>query len=269
MTAPVTYGSTVRVLRTPYLVVTETWHEPNTALARHDHENATINVVLSGHFLETIGVGKFACGSGSAVLKPAGAHHTNHYETGARCVVVEFGGSFLDSFPEAARLLRDRAYSAGGTADVINALQRELARPDRAAPLVLEGLSLQILGELTRARSASSTELATVPRWAARTREYLDAHCTRDLTIAQLATDAGVHPCHLNRCFKRYFGASVGTYVRRRRIALARQLLQRGDESLSEIAARLGFCDQSHFAKMFKKTIGLSPGMYRRLHGKR
>jgi len=53
--------------------------------------------------------------------------------------------------------------------------------------------------------------------------------------------------------------------VLERRIAKARKLLINTDLCLSEIALEVGFADQSHFARRFRQTLGVSPGQFRKL----
>jgi AraC-like DNA-binding protein len=70
--------------------------------------------------------------------------------------------------------------------------------------------------------------------------------------------------------FCRRFRASMGRGPARWRIAArverAKERLCDGQSSLVEIALALGFCDQSHFTRVFSKEVGISPGRWRALH---
>jgi AraC family transcriptional regulator len=83
-------------------------------------------------------------------------------------------------------------------------------------------------------------------------------------SVADLAALAGVHASHLLRTFRRYHGATVATYVRRRRIERARVEVAKGDRPLSMIALDAGFSDQSHFTRVFRQTFGETPARYAR-----
>jgi len=94
-----------------------------------------------------------------------------------------------------------------------------------------------------------------------RVRDYLHAHADRDISINQLAQEAGVSRVYLSRAFKQYFGVPPHVYLNAVRLANARRLLLQG-EPLASVALTTGFADQSHFSRRFRGTIGLSPGVW-------
>jgi len=77
-----------------------------------------------------------------------------------------------------------------------------------------------------------------------------------------LAKIAGVHPVHFARTFRRVYGCTISDYVRGLRVARA-MLLLRGTAPLDEIALAIGFADQSHFCREFKRVAGVTPGEFR------
>jgi AraC family transcriptional regulator len=83
-------------------------------------------------------------------------------------------------------------------------------------------------------------------------------------TIASLAQEAGLHPGHVVAQFRAWFGGSPGELVRQRRVDLAVDLILRTELSLTEIAHRAGYYDQSHFTNDVRKRTGLTPGSFRR-----
>jgi AraC family transcriptional regulator len=95
--------------------------------------------------------------------------------------------------------------------------------------------------------------------------EYVEAHLDAGLTLEQLAAAAHLSPCHFARQFKVATGLPPHQYVLARRVERAQQLLQQdGDLSLAEIAACVGFSDQSAFTHHFKRLVGVTPGQFRR-----
>ena len=54
-------------------------------------------------------------------------------------------------------------------------------------------------------------------------------------------------------------------YLRRARIERSKSILQTRDTTIAEVAARLGFSDQSHFTRIFGRLVGVSPGSFARL----
>jgi AraC family transcriptional regulator len=53
-------------------------------------------------------------------------------------------------------------------------------------------------------------------------------------------------------------------HLRRVRIERSKSILQSRDSTIAEVAARLGFSDQSHFTRIFGRLVGISPGSFAR-----
>ena len=93
-------------------------------------------------------------------------------------------------------------------------------------------------------------------------------HFSETLKLTQIAAEVGVHPVYLATAFRRKFGVTVGEFVRRLRIEHACAELKKKDLPLSAIALQAGFADQSHFSKVFKSYVGMTPREYRTsIHG--
>jgi AraC family transcriptional regulator len=82
--------------------------------------------------------------------------------------------------------------------------------------------------------------------------------------LAEIAAEVGVHPVHLASTFRRYFHHTMGDYQRQLRVEFACRQLASGCASLGEIALAAGFADQSHFVRVFKRHLGITPGAYRK-----
>jgi AraC family transcriptional regulator len=94
--------------------------------------------------------------------------------------------------------------------------------------------------------------------------DYIDAHLDTDLTLAQLAAAVHLSAYHFARQFKAATGMPPHQYVVTRRVERAQQLLREShDLSLAEIAADVGFSDQSKFSTHFKRLLGVTPRRFR------
>ena len=131
----------------------------------------------------------------------------------------------------------------------------ELRAPDSLTPLVLHGLTLELVGEVARE--------AVCPRWVLRVDEVLCCSLAAVPSLGESAAVAGVHPVHLCRAYRRYRGQTIGERVRGLRVSRACELL-RGELPVGEIALACGFCDQSHLARTTRALLGVSPSEYRR-----
>ena len=96
-----------------------------------------------------------------------------------------------------------------------------------------------------------------------RVQEHVGHHLADRLSIEQLATVAGLSAFHFARAFKQSQGMTPHNYLLHRRIERAQELLSATECSLSEVALASGFCDQSHFARHFRRRVGIPPGAFR------
>jgi AraC family transcriptional regulator len=92
-----------------------------------------------------------------------------------------------------------------------------------------------------------------------RVRAYIDAHLGERISLKDLARQAGVSRFHFARQFRLTTGVSPMAYLRRVRIEHSLRMLLSGDSTIAEVAARLGFADQSHFTRIFARMVGMSP----------
>jgi AraC family transcriptional regulator len=97
--------------------------------------------------------------------------------------------------------------------------------------------------------------------------DYIEAHLTERITGQALAALISVSVGQLFRAFKASTGIPPFQYVARRRIELACTMMKTTREPLSQVAIACGLCDQSHFCRLFRRLVGVSPGTWRRTHG--
>jgi AraC family transcriptional regulator len=89
--------------------------------------------------------------------------------------------------------------------------------------------------------------------------EYVEDNLAGELTLEVLARAAGMSPSRFSRAFKRATGRTPHRYVVERRVERARLLLERGGLPIAEVAREVGFYDQSHLNRHFKRVLGLTP----------
>ncbi|HBZ95027.1 MAG TPA: AraC family transcriptional regulator, partial [Pseudomonas sp.] len=103
-----------------------------------------------------------------------------------------------------------------------------------------------------------------IPSVALRAREYLHAQFHQNIGLDELARVCGVDRFRLSRAFKAAFGIAPHGYLIQLRLVRARRLLALGTAP-ADVASDLGFADQSHLGRWFRRANGLSPGAYRNL----
>lgn len=191
--------------------------------------------------------------------KPPGEPHANAYgAAGARCLLVELKGE--PSFGLPALFTEPVVFESELATAASLGLERELRLADPATPLVAEGIFFELMASLEIPSRLSSAR----PGWLDRAIALIEDRLFEPLSVAEIAREAGVHPVHLAREFRRHLHLSPGELVRLQRLAWARDRLRRSSLPVAAIAAAAGFSDQSHLTRRFRARYGISPSVYRR-----
>ena len=92
--------------------------------------------------------------------------------------------------------------------------------------------------------------------------EFIHDRLAEDLPLSRLAAVTEFSPFHFARLFKLSTDFSPHEYVIRCRVDRAKELLLRSPKNITEVALAVGFCDQSHLARHFRRIVGLAPAEY-------
>ena len=135
--------------------------------------------------------------------------------------------------------------------------------------LALDQMSLllgaHLLGRYSGIKGLPTPKSGGLAPWQMRRAlEVLRAHLDGNIRVPQVAQECGLSESHFARAFKASFGVSTIKWVIGQRVSLAKQLLLERQLSLSEVAIQAGFADQSALTRTFLKSVGVSPGRWRR-----
>jgi AraC-like DNA-binding protein len=95
---------------------------------------------------------------------------------------------------------------------------------------------------------------------------FMHQHLAEQISITDMSAVAGISPSRLYAIFQRWFHTSPMEYMKSLRIHQTAHLLLSTDESLAEIAERVGFTNPFHLSREFKRLLGVPPSDYRRFH---
>ena len=93
--------------------------------------------------------------------------------------------------------------------------------------------------------------------------DHVREHYATRLSLDAAARMCGMNKTHFGRVFKQVSGMTLGCYLNHVRMTHAVELLEETRESIAGIALRLGFSDQSHFDRRFRRTFGRTPSQHR------
>lgn len=94
--------------------------------------------------------------------------------------------------------------------------------------------------------------------------EYIRENLDTPITIQKLAEIADLNPTYFSNIFSKLMRISPIQFINKRRIEEAQKLLLVTDETLYQIAQKIGFTDEYYFSRIFKKIVGISPNQYRK-----
>ena len=214
--------------------------------------------------------------AGSVILLPARHPHTISLDGDAECVSL-----YLDPFI-VARAAAEAGTSGGeiverrvardpAVANVARALLAESQSGEAlCGRLYAESLANVLAVHLLRNYAAAETTAAPA-RFSGglsgpalrRVLAYMADNYGDDLSLADLAGEAGVSTFHFAREFKRSTGQAPHQYLIKLRVERAKGLLAEGRLPIVEVGLRTGFNSQSHFARLFRRLTGTTPGSYR------
>lgn len=235
-----------------------------SVMAPHEHAEASLNIVVSGSYVERIGKSERRYASGFVAYCPEGTTHSQIFGAhGARQVISVPDRDCLGYLADSRLDLPSSPYvGSAGLSRLGHKLAGELQNTDALSVVAREGLLLEIVAAFGRKTSASASSRRP-PQWLRAAHEFLRAHAFGPFTLTQMAKTVGRHQIHVAREFRRHYGEPVGSYVRRLRIERAAKLLGEPTPGISEIALRCGFASHSHLCREFKNQFGCTPSAYR------
>ena len=145
-------------------------------------------------------------------------------------------------------------------------LARRLASRLDDAPFV-EETAAELIGRAVRGPAPPAGRRATTRRehteLAEAAKDLLLERLDHPLSLTELAGELHVSPYHLTRVFRERTGRTLTEYLHDLRLRAAVDRL--GEESLSRLAADLGYASPSHFTDRFRATFGVPPSQLRNL----
>src|SRR5262245_11423786 len=152
---------------------------------------------------------------------------------------------------------------------ILDDVKRALAHDPRAAQAGIARLSA-ILGANEIAPAVTAYARGGFAAWQKRRVEaYLGEHLEQSIRIKALARLVSLSASHFCRAFKQSFGRTPHAYLISLRVERAKQMMLSTSEPLSQIALACGLADQAHLSKIFRRCVGQTPSVWRRLNHER
>lgn len=124
---------------------------------------------------------------------------------------------------------------------------------------------LNMLGFMPMPEAPESSRGGLSPAMRNRVCDFIESHISEKISLDVLSTIAGLSPHHFSRAFQQSLGMPPHRYLLRRRLEHVEQMLRDTQLPLSHIALAVGFSDQSHLNRHFRRFTGMSPSLARGL----
>lgn len=173
-------------------------------------------------------------------------------------------GHAATALPFVRRAVLDDAHLRAALVPLLTDLDRALEPLDRDHLLAALADALVRLDPSAGQGSSGATCSIAVER----ARSYLDANYQRVVTSEEVESITGLDRFATARQFRQRLGTSPYRYLTMRRLGRARTLIRSG-LPLAEVATEVGFADQSHMTRQFRRAYGLSPGRWRAMQNDR
>jgi AraC family transcriptional regulator len=256
------YGSVLRKRERHDAIFTELLHPSARKLPAHSHELAFFALQLEGDYREQYRRELKEFGPLTIAFRPAGIPHQDEIgPSGARLFEIEIHPVWQERLEDCSGSL-DSAWDdcAGGELVWLGMKLLFETRDSQPDELYVQSLLSELLAKVAH---LPREDAKGSPLWLHRVMDKLNSQYRERLTLDELGQEAGVHPVHLSRVFRKCLGEGVGEYVRRLRIKAACKQMLAPRSNLAEVAMQTGFADQSHFTRAFRQVTGMSPGAFR------
>lgn len=229
--------------------------------AWHYHENPYLMYVLGGNLFDINKKQKTNCSPGHLIFHNWDEPHFNEkHSSDARGFHIEFERNWfkekqLDvSLWEGSQLIENPK-----SHHLVAKIYFEFKCQDIYSNVSIEILLFQLCESIESEKISTSTN---EPLWMNTLRDMLHQN-HKTLSLNYLSNVLGIHPAHLSRAIPKYLKTTLGDYIRQQKIKIAITHLLNSKLSLTEIAYVAGFSDQSHFIRVFKIYIGMTPSQFR------
>lgn len=258
------FGSVVQRRKLNGVVLSELKHAHPRALPQHSHELGFFSLLLRGDYKEWYGRQTVTHQPLTLMWHPEELQHQDAVgQRGCHFFNAEVPNAWLDRLREHTALVSAPfVLPRADTSWLMLRLYREFNESEMGCELAMEGLLLELLAMLARQKPSLERQK---PLWLRRVETRLHDEFTGKVTMTELAAEAGVHPAHLAVTFRRFHHTTVGEFIQQLRVETACRRLRQPKASLSDIALELGFADQSHFSRIFRRLTGMTPKAWRAL----
>lgn len=243
------------------IAVVETEYKSKVYEGWHSHNNAHITLFLKGgttekrkNFSETVG-------PGSLLFYHSDELHLNQDTLfPSKNINIEIEENLLKELQISEAIIEKSIQNTALTKFLILKIFKESQVADAFSGDTINMLFAQLSNSNTHLERFDKS-----PFWVKSLNELLNDCWNENPNLHDLAQVLNLNPITISKHFPKYFGCTLGEYMRRIKINRSLTLIQSHESNLTEIGFQCGFSDQSHFIRTFKNQTGFLPKQFQKL----
>lgn len=257
----------------------QTHHQPGGEMPEHFSDK---HIVAIHHAPESLWCERSINGEhrveqiedGEVVIIPAHTMHRSHWKRSVTATVIVLEPEHLARLahesiqPERVELLPTFSTFDPVIHQLGELLQAVLADNSMGHKLYVESLVTALAAHLLRQyckihQPSSHGEQKGLSKYLLqRALDYIDANLSNEVSLKAIADEIGMSHYYFCRLFKQSMGVTPHVYLTQQRLERSKELLKQRRLLISEISLECGFANPSHFARSFRKQVGLSPKQF-------
>lgn len=237
---------------------------PEYKIERNEFPFWTLEVIAGGHGFYQEGIQQRSLRYGSVFTygPQVAQYFGNELERPFRKYFIVCGGRHFPASWTNAGLVPGRMLQLGNAAPIVSLLDQMLdegSRSDSHTSSIVSGLEQVMLALLKRHRGIARGDASRSRKAYDLSMDILQREYRSLSSLSDLARKSGYSSEYLCRIFRKYHGESPYQVLLHRKMSAAWLLLRDGQLQVGAVARELGYEDQLHFSRIFRKIIGCSP----------
>ncbi|MDQ6470121.1 helix-turn-helix transcriptional regulator [Flavobacterium sp. LHD-80] len=255
-------GNTKNIFNTQEgIAVVETEYQNKVYEGWHSHNNAHITLFLKGGTTEKRKNSSETLGPGSLLFYHSDELHLNQNTLfPSRNINIEIEENLLKELfineAEIEKSIQNSVYA--------KSLILKIFKETQSADSFTNDNVKMLFSQLSNS-NVHLERFEKSPFWVKSLNELLNDCWNENPNLKDLAQVLNLNPITISKHFPKYFGCTLGEYMRRIKINRSLSLIHSNEINLTEIALECGFSDQSHFIRTFKNQTGFLPKQFQKL----
>lgn len=206
-------------------------------------------------------------GQGFLVMPDRIVHYEADQEDPWSYCWIGFQGLQVKTMLQAAHISEHKPVFNFHNEELIDHLHQNLvdASKLKGYDLMLQSIMYRVFSELVESSDNYSHQViqSTTEHYIEQAKEWINHNYSQKIMLSQVAQHVGLNSSYLSRLFKARYGLSLQEYIMTYRMNRAIELLNNTKLTISEVSRSVGYPDPFVFSKIFKKTTGKAPSVFR------